>query len=698
MPPPRRKPCPAGTGEIFVNREASKKVFEDAVFSIPADRSIVRVFYGIGGQGKSALCRELLRATNPAVEPSYAFLRRAELDLHRRPKTDPDLLLVWIRNGFASAGVAFPAFDLALAIIWQATRGEEPFPSLENAWLAKSADTLVNVAPDAVKVLREVTEKTVETIPGLGILITKGSKWVIDKTKRAYLERTRPHLQELCRSGELKKLYELSELLPWMLAQDLNHHLADHPAERFVLFIDEYEGVFDEGGAGARWRENLFDRHMREFVRETNGLLAAFFPREKLPWGNDPDWRADLDGAQHLIGGLTAKDADEWLRKVPIEDPSLRKAIIDSARESVGDDSPVYPLLLELQIEHGRELAARGNALTPESFYIASDTFEGRCTELVQRVLRDYGDELQVTLERLSVANRFDRAAFQHVVSVFGTGLPFDSFERIAGLSFITKSQDGFLVMHRVIADAIQSMLSKERYQSSTEALLKHYESRAAVSSPRDVTDHTISALFEAAYLRRQIGIDGYVDWLNQKAAPVQMAARFAAGEQLWRETLHLVEEKFGEEHPSTAASYNNVAYNLNAQGRYEEAEPLYRKALDIRARVLGEEHPDTAASYNNVASNLNAQGRYEEAEPLYRKALDISERVLGEEHPSTAASYNNVAYNLNAQGRYEEAEPLYRKALDIRARVLGEEHPQTRVIRSNLQKCTEDKTREKLG
>ena len=49
-------------------------------------------------------------------------------------------------------------------------------------------------------------------------------------------------------------------------------------------------------------------------------------------------------------------------------------------------------------------------------------------------------------------------------------------------------------------------------------------------------------------------------------------------------------------------------------QGKYAEAEPLYQKALAIRRKVLGEDHPDTAASYNNVASNLNAQGKYAEA------------------------------------------------------------------------------------
>ena len=109
--------------------------------------------------------------------------------------------------------------------------------------------------------------------------------WLIDKGKRFYLERTRDELKQLYRDGELKKPYELSALLPWMLAQDLNHHLATRPQDRFVLFVDEYERVFDEAGAGARWRENPFDNHVRTLIKDTNGLLAVFFSRERLPWG-----------------------------------------------------------------------------------------------------------------------------------------------------------------------------------------------------------------------------------------------------------------------------------------------------------------------------------------------------------------------------------------------------------------------------
>ena len=44
---------------------------------------------------------------------------------------------MWIRNGSAEAGVDLAAFDLALAIIWEETRGEQPFPKLTKPWLRR---------------------------------------------------------------------------------------------------------------------------------------------------------------------------------------------------------------------------------------------------------------------------------------------------------------------------------------------------------------------------------------------------------------------------------------------------------------------------------------------------------------------------------------------------------------------------------
>jgi len=328
---------------------------------------------------------------------------------------------------------------------------------------------------------RKSLGEAVAHIPAVGFLVKKISGWVIDKAHRAYLHQSREALQQLYRDGELKKPYELSELLPWMLAQDLNHHLANHSTERFVLFIDEYERVFEEGSAGSLLRENPFDRHLRTFVRETNGLLTVFFSRERLPWENDPEWASALQGAQHLLGGLSGKDADAFLQAIPISDAPLRKAMIDGARETSANDAAIYPLMLDLQVEHWRALVAQGKSIEPTTFDVKATDFAGRRREIVERVLRDYGEPMQQTLKRLSCARRFDRAAFEHIVKAFHTGLPLDAFDTIDDLSFLTKGDGGFVSMHGIMADAIREMLDPATRIETLQAIFEHF----ALQSPR---------------------------------------------------------------------------------------------------------------------------------------------------------------------------------------------------------------------
>jgi tetratricopeptide (TPR) repeat protein len=174
------------------------------------------------------------------------------------------------------------------------------------------------------------------------------------------------------------------------------------------------------------------------------------------------------------------------------------------------------------------------------------------------------------------------------------------------------------------------------------------------------------------------------------EADRLEQKAQYARALPLQEERRTWCQEVLGEDHPDTATSYNNIAYNLNAQGKYAEAGPLFRKALDIKRKALGEDHPHTATSYNNLAANLQAQGKHAEAGPLFHKALDIRRQALGEDHPDTASSYDNLAYNLQAQGKYAEAGPLCQKALNIFRKVLGEDHPDTATsynnVASNLQ------------
>ena len=376
--------------------------------------------------------------------------------------------------GFFQAGVKCPTFDRAFEIAWQEYRPNEVFSRLKKSRRAK----IWNVIEDLViGIAAKATPLTKSSIKHIWECIK-------DRSKSAYLHRTRDYLKKLYSDGRLKKPYELSALMPWMLAQDLNDHLSRHSGDRFVLLVDEYERVFDQGGVGRRYEEIPFDQAMRKVVAETNGLLAIFFSRERLPWEDDPNWQDDLAGCQHSLEGLKDLDATKWLKKAGVADADLRTAMIEGARDSTHDEALVYPLFLELQIAHWEEIEERNGTPKPEDFRVADPDFKVRCRTLLNRLLRHYGKEWEYTLERLCVADKFDKAAFNYVIDTFGTGLANDEFDRLMGLSFVSADETGFLTLHRVVRDVLRSSLNADRLRETAAKLLEHYEPRAKPPSP----------------------------------------------------------------------------------------------------------------------------------------------------------------------------------------------------------------------
>jgi tetratricopeptide (TPR) repeat protein len=57
----------------------------------------------------------------------------------------------------------------------------------------------------------------------------------------------------------------------------------------------------------------------------------------------------------------------------------------------------------------------------------------------------------------------------------------------------------------------------------------------------------------------------------------------------------------------------------------------------------LGTDHPDTAASLNDLARALQAQGDLDRARTLHQRALAIREKRLGPDHPDTATSRQDL-------------------------------------------------------
>ncbi len=176
--------------------------------------------------------------------------------------------------------------------------------------------------------------------------------------------------------------------------------------------------------------------------------------------------------------------------------------------------------------------------------------------------------------------------------------------------------------------------------------------------------------------------------------------ARFYQGQSLWQEAekwcvacREFATNHFGDRHPDTATSLNNLAFLYKSMGAYERALPLYEQALEIMQAALGdsqrdgkaERHPDTATSLNNLAGLYRSMGAYERALPLYEQALEIRQAALGDRHPDTAGSLNNLAELYRSMGSYERALPLYEQALEIWQSALGDRHPSTATSLNNL-------------
>jgi serine/threonine-protein kinase len=150
---------------------------------------------------------------------------------------------------------------------------------------------------------------------------------------------------------------------------------------------------------------------------------------------------------------------------------------------------------------------------------------------------------------------------------------------------------------------------------------------------------------------------------------------KFAEATESYRESLAIHRALYGEQHPATAASMNNLATTLREWDQLPEAETLAREALDIRLKLHGEEHPDVTGNMGSLAALLQEKGDYAEAEQLFRRTLAVRRKLFGENNVRLASTMSSLATVLDARGQYQESETMQRQALAMKRKDLGEDH-----------------------
>ena len=210
---------------------------------------------------------------------------------------------------------------------------------------------------------------------------------------------------------------------------------------------------------------------------------------------------------------------------------------------------------------------------------------------------------------------------------------------------------------------------------SIEELLLKSSTMMADLSLPIDQRIAKTEELYAQADMMAQecdYEAEGYNKLLLDYAYFLYTYGRYDKALEIWLREVLLSEQLYGEDHPNTATTYNNIGLVHNELGDYNKALDYHSKALSIREKVLGKDHPETATSYNNIGLVYNELGDYDKALEYYSKALFIYEKVLGEDHTLTATSYNNIGLVYDNLGDYSKALEYYSNALSICEKVLG--------------------------
>jgi len=679
---PRSRYARPTANRVFTNREGPIASFEAARADLSPDRHRILGFHGVGGTGKTALCRKL-RETLRDEDPRRQVW--GHLDFAVESLREPARGLLQLRRSLAESGpIRFSVFDVAILTYWgRAYPGEDPSRAFKDL-LGEHEGLLGGLTDKGLSVLDQT-----QALSGLSGL----AFWALKQARRTLKERGARQACEALNGLEHLDATELLDRLPWFLAQDLCAHRAaaqsppDRPVPPPVIFLDSYETLWsdrpDKTGAAALET----DAWVRELVAAAPGCLFVCLGRERLGWDRRfPDQWAGYLADQHPLGGLAEPDAQRYLEAIPIPDPLVRRAIIDGATADAAPGAPrapapttgAHPFYLDLAVDTWLDLTAAGR--TP-----AADAFGATHPEVLARFLRQRSTAEIATLECLAGPNAFDRDLFAALVQRFHTGYPLTAFADLMGFSFCEPGADGRYRLHGLMREHLLEELDPATRGELSAFLFDWFDARCRPAGAREVTQGHEEALREAVQQRGTEDAEAALDWFWERLDVFYKAARFTLVESLCRWALDLAEQRLGLDHPQTAIALNNLAELLRTTNRLYEAEPLIRRALAIDEAGYGPDHTAVATRLNNLTLLLHDTNRLSEAEPLMRRALAIDEAGYGPDHPKVALRLNNLALLLRDTNRLPEAEPLVRRALAIDEASYGPDHPEVAVDLNNL-------------
>ena len=627
-------------GELFTDRERWVAQFITAL-DTPQTTNDYRVlhWFGVGGQGKTALLEEFERILRRRHEiarglsttrPGFALI-----DFDNPNNRTIATALLSIREQLSkTAGVHFPTFEFACLRYLMMTTPGVNINDLRARFFSTGSEFL-DALLQALNTAGEFGG-AMHLLPGFTLISKYGSK-LVGRAGHAVHSwwnrrgiRLAPSIEELSQDALLRRL-------PSYLGLDLMDALAEKQPPRLVIMLDTYEALWRGHGLKDGPGALRIDDWVRLLVQDARGVLFVIAGRDALRWREiKADWAKIIE--RHPLSGLTRPDAEKLLSKWQVAEAEIRARMIEGARSrEFGELDPTdntpeayLPFYLELQARTYGNIKANGETPKPEDF-------GGDQPEILARFLEHLDSETDKLLRVASYPATLDLALLDMLAERFLGGRAGADWSRVYARSLVSAERDGTRFLHDLLRRALQERERQERldlYRDIHRVLFEWFDSRCGPNEATAITQEHERAFLTALRHLSRIDEGGAVHWANLQMQRFDDAARWRALEEACVMVLPLAERAFGEENTWTTANFSWLARALASNGRYAEAEQLFERVRTIEEKTLGPEHPWTATTLGNLAGVYRDSGRYMDAERLFATAVHILREKLSSHHP----------------------------------------------------------------
>jgi tetratricopeptide (TPR) repeat protein len=687
---------PVAAQQVFTNRvteigafDTSLKALENTLLTAEispvidrrSPRKNVLVYYGAGGIGKTTLSQELeARFARKPVKgkPARAAMR---FDFAESGALDMESYVLRLRAGLGHLARSWPAFDIAFSVYWQRAHPGEALDEF------LSRDSILRRAAHGVGLSDQIASTIVEvlglTLPGVARAAQAVGGLLYGHAKKAIIRhRALRDCELLIDLLEAEADTEALSYFPYLLAWDLDR--LPPPKPRAAVLLDTFEEVTSRNTSD-------MERWIQRSVYLMPNVLFVVTTRNRLDWADcartheldftgPQRWpnlaagHAGQEPRQHLVGYLSANDADSYLTAALTDHD--RPAISAAIRERVVGASAGLPLYLDLAVTMFLDLLARGETPTV-------DDFGQPLPAVTVRILRDLSRDERDLLRSAALLDAFSldmcRAACPHV--------PDSALLRFKDRPFLEMDPDRTwpYSLHSTLREAIRdadaglrdSWSPRERAEAAARIgdYLRQAATSAAVSGDRSTQVAAVRQAIKLCLLTGQ-----FFDWLTSASqalltsggwgqlpeAPPDASGPIAAlllGLQGARErrsghldnSIALLDAALN--HPGLPPTLHRFlllhrAHALRVAGRYAAGAADYK--------LLWQEPGDFRLDAGYWLADYSfLQGRFEDAQAELQQLTSPSADLRGE-----MLRLQGHIYRVNAM--FDRAETCYRQALDL--------------------------------